>query len=56
MLEDLIGFPVFIVGVFCSLEKLIEREKMRGNRTIGLAESQFKSIHANRGNPPEKPV
>nr|WP_175799906.1 AAA family ATPase [Burkholderia anthina] len=48
MLEDLVGFPVFIVGVFCSLEKLIERENMRGNRKIGLAASQFESIHAGR--------
>lgn len=48
MLEDLVGFPVFIVGVFCSLEKLIERENMRGNRQIGLAASQFESIHAGR--------
>jgi len=48
MLEDLVGFPVFIVGVFCSLDILIERELARGNRTIGLAKSQFDSIHANR--------
>ncbi|WP_175835342.1 chloramphenicol phosphotransferase CPT family protein [Burkholderia anthina] len=48
MLEDLVGFPVFIVGVFCSLEKLLERENMRGNRQIGLAASQFESIHAGR--------
>lgn len=48
MLEDLVGFPVFIVGVFCSLDILIERELARGNRTIGLAKSQFDSIHADR--------
>nr|WP_241021739.1 AAA family ATPase [Burkholderia sp. Ac-20353] len=48
MLEDLFGFPVFIVGVFCSLDKLIEREQARGNRKIGLAKSQFDSIHADR--------
>lgn len=48
MLEDLIGLPVFIIGVFCALEVLIERERTRGDRKIGLAESQFHSIHANR--------
>ncbi|MFL9875967.1 chloramphenicol phosphotransferase CPT family protein [Paraburkholderia megapolitana] len=48
MLEDLVGLPVFIVGVFCSLEILIERELARGDRKIGLAKSQFDSIHANR--------
>lgn len=48
MLEDLIGLPVLTVGVFCSLEILTERELTRGNRKIGLAKSQFDSIHANR--------
>lgn len=48
MLEDLIGLPVFIIGVFCALEVLIEREQTRGDRKIGLAESQFHSIHADR--------
>lgn len=48
MLEDLVGLPVFIVGVFCSLEILIERELARGDRKIGLAKSQFHSIHADR--------
>lgn len=48
MLEDLIGLPVLIVGVFCALEVLVEREQTRGDRKIGLAESQFHSIHANR--------
>ncbi|WP_133650433.1 chloramphenicol phosphotransferase CPT family protein [Paraburkholderia flava] len=48
MLEDLIGLPVFIVGVFCSLEILIARELTRGDRKIGTAKSQFDSIHANR--------
>ncbi|CAJ0792709.1 Chloramphenicol 3-O phosphotransferase [Ralstonia holmesii] len=48
MLEDLIDLPVFLVGVFCSLEVLIDRERNRGDRKIGLAESQFASIHASR--------
>ncbi|CAM2180861.1 chloramphenicol phosphotransferase CPT family protein [Burkholderia cepacia] len=48
MLEDMIGLPVLIVGVFCELEVLMEREQNRGDRKLGLAESQFHSIHANR--------
>ncbi|WP_419690486.1 chloramphenicol phosphotransferase CPT family protein [Burkholderia theae] len=48
MLEDLIGLPVFIIGVFCALEVLMEREQIRCDRKIGLAESQFHSIHADR--------
>ncbi|MCA8097721.1 chloramphenicol phosphotransferase CPT family protein [Burkholderia contaminans] len=40
--------PVFVVGVFCSLDILIERELARGNRKIGLAKSRFDSIHADR--------
>ncbi|VVE38514.1 Chloramphenicol phosphotransferase family protein [Pandoraea horticolens] len=48
MLEDLIGLPVLTVGVFCSLDILTERELTRGDRKIGLAKSQFDSIHANR--------
>lgn len=48
MLEDLVGLPVFIVGVFCALDVLIDRERMRGDRKIGLAESQYDAIHAGR--------
>ncbi|OXS90109.1 hypothetical protein B7H01_18600 [Pandoraea apista] len=48
LLEDLIDLPVFIIGVFCSLEILIKRELTRADRKIGLAKSQFDSIHANR--------
>ncbi|HDR9583670.1 TPA: AAA family ATPase [Burkholderia stabilis] len=48
MLEDLIELPVLIIGVSCTLEVLIEREQARGDRKIGLAKSQFHSIHANR--------
>jgi chloramphenicol 3-O phosphotransferase len=48
MLEDLIGLPVLVIGVFCSLEILIERELTRGDRKIGLAKSQFDSIHTKR--------
>ncbi|KMN50148.1 MULTISPECIES: chloramphenicol phosphotransferase CPT family protein [Burkholderia] len=48
MLEDLVELPVLIIGVSCTLKVLIEREQARGDRKIGLAESQFHSIHANR--------
>ncbi|MCA8119982.1 chloramphenicol phosphotransferase CPT family protein [Burkholderia cepacia] len=48
MLEDLVELPVLIIGVSCALEVLIKREQARGDRKIGLAESQFHSIHANR--------
>lgn len=48
MLEDLVGLPVFIVGVFCSLDVLIDRERLRGDCKIGLAESQYGTIHAGR--------
>ncbi|PYE18291.1 chloramphenicol phosphotransferase CPT family protein [Paraburkholderia silvatlantica] len=48
MLEDLVELPVLIIGVSCALEVLIEREQARGDRKIGLAESQFHSIHADR--------
>lgn len=39
--------PVMFVGVRCSLEELERREKARGDRHIGLAKSQFESMHAN---------
>lgn len=40
------GYPVVFVGVKCSLEELEKREKSRGDRDIGLASSQFHSIHS----------
>ncbi|QDH60937.1 AAA family ATPase [Pandoraea pnomenusa] len=48
LLEDLSELPVLIVGVFCELDVLKGREATRGDRKIGLAASQFRSIHANR--------
>lgn len=48
MLEDLIDLPVLIIGVFCSLDVLTKREISRADRKIGLAKSQFDSIHADR--------
>jgi chloramphenicol 3-O phosphotransferase len=33
------------VGVFCGLETLEKREKLRRDREIGLAKVQFKRVH-----------
>ncbi|MES2581115.1 MAG: AAA family ATPase [Pseudomonadota bacterium] len=45
LLEDLDGLPVYLVGVNCALEELSRREQDRGDREIGLAAGQFKTIH-----------
>jgi chloramphenicol 3-O phosphotransferase len=37
----LCGSPVLYVNVFCPIEELRRREKERGNRQLGLAESQL---------------
>ena len=37
----------FFVGVHCSLENLIARERERGDRIIGLAKYQFNRVHTN---------
>ncbi|WP_244130683.1 MULTISPECIES: chloramphenicol phosphotransferase CPT family protein [Burkholderia cepacia complex] len=44
--EKFLGIPYEALderakNVFCALEVLIEREQTRGDRKIGLAESQF---------------
>ncbi len=36
---------VYFVGIMCSLEELERRERMRGNRELGLARGQFDTIH-----------
>lgn len=41
-------FDVFFVGVYCPLPLLIEREKARGDRPIGSAEQDFRTIHLGR--------
>ncbi|MDB5615459.1 MAG: chloramphenicol phosphotransferase [Devosia sp.] len=38
-------FDVFFVGVHCPLPLLIEREQARGDRPLGSAEQDFKTIH-----------
>lgn len=45
LLEDLDGLPVYLVGVNCALDELTRREQDRGDREIGLAAGQFKTIH-----------
>lgn len=37
--------PVLFVGVTCSKEELIRREKLRGDREIGLAISQYNKVY-----------
>lgn len=37
-----------LVGVHCPLEILRDRESSRGNRSIGIAESQFQIVHHDR--------
>jgi len=37
---------VFYVQLFCELEELERRERLRGDRRLGLARSQFDSIYA----------
>jgi chloramphenicol 3-O phosphotransferase len=39
---------VYFVGVHCSLEELERREKLRGDREIGLARKQFNLVHKNK--------
>jgi chloramphenicol 3-O phosphotransferase len=45
VLEDLVDFPVLMVGVTCSVAVLAQRELERGDRTPGLAASQFDRVH-----------
>lgn len=38
--------PTLFVGVICSKEELAKREQIRGNREIGLANSQYNKIYS----------
>ena len=38
-------FPVYFIGVRCSLEEAVRREQARGDRVIGTAERQFSRVH-----------
>lgn len=44
--EALHEYPVLFVRTDCSLEELQKREKERGNRRIGQAESQLNIVHS----------
>lgn len=45
LLQKLAAYPVSFVGVFCDLETLEKRERLRRDREIGLAKVQFKRVH-----------
>jgi chloramphenicol 3-O phosphotransferase len=38
--------PAYLIGVYCPLEVLEQREKARRNRTWGQARAQFSIVHA----------
>jgi chloramphenicol 3-O phosphotransferase len=44
-LDALFNHPTLFVGVICSKEELIRREQIRGDREIGLANSQFNKVY-----------
>jgi chloramphenicol 3-O phosphotransferase len=45
LLQKLAAYPVSFVGVFCGLETLEKRERLRRDREIGLAKVQFNRVH-----------
>ncbi len=45
-LDALFDHPTLFVGVLCSKEELIRREQIRGDRQIGLANSQFDKVYS----------
>ncbi|WP_195576166.1 chloramphenicol phosphotransferase CPT family protein [Paenibacillus sp. 1001270B_150601_E10] len=44
-LDVLFDHPTLFIGVICSKEELIRREQIRGDREIGLANSQFDKVY-----------
>lgn len=38
-------FPVYFVGVHCSLEEAVRRERERGDRFVGTAARQYPRVH-----------
>jgi chloramphenicol 3-O phosphotransferase len=44
-LDVLEPFPVYFIGVRCSLAEAVRREQRRGDRYIGTAERQFPLVH-----------
>lgn len=45
ILDSFSPFRVYMIGLFCPLEELERREKVRGNRRIGLAREQYERVH-----------
>ena len=45
LVQNLTGFSVFWVGVFCELAVVQAREEARGDRAIGTAEREFSTVH-----------
>ena len=48
LFEDFREQTPYLVGVHCSIEELVRRERARGDREHGLAESQVGRIHEDR--------
>jgi chloramphenicol 3-O phosphotransferase len=48
LFEDFQEQQLYLVGVHCSVEELVRRERTRGDREHGLAESQACRIHQDR--------
>jgi len=48
VVEDLVNLPVLMVGVTCGAAVLALRERERGDRTLGLAASQFDRVHKDK--------
>lgn len=46
LVEILIGFDVFFVGLHCSIEELERRENARGNRRVGDARRDLETVHS----------
>ncbi|WP_058302599.1 chloramphenicol phosphotransferase CPT family protein [Gorillibacterium timonense] len=44
-LDAFSGQPTLFIGVICSKEELTRREQARGDRVIGLANSQFNTVY-----------
>ena len=48
VVEDLVNLPVLMVGITCAVAVLAQRERERGDRTLGLAASQFDRVHKDK--------
>ncbi len=42
----LADLPAWLIGVRCPLPVLVERERGRGDRTLGQAAAQYERVHA----------